>query len=59
MAARAGITPRVITPQEQQSFTRLILEILAQATGLEEEAIQAQEGFQEFLAGLEELSSGA
>ncbi len=59
MAARAGITPRVITPQEQQSFARIILEILAQATGLEEAAIQAQQGFQEFLSGLEELSSGA
>ncbi|MBI3291966.1 MAG: hypothetical protein HYZ73_04065 [Elusimicrobia bacterium] len=59
MAARAGMSPRLVTPQNQQSFARLILEILAQATGLEEVAIQAQQGFQEFLTGLEELSSGA
>lgn len=59
MATRAGMIPRIITPQNQQSFSRLILEILAQATGLEEAAIQAQQGFQEFLTGLEELSSGA
>ena len=36
-----------------------ILTLLAKATGLEEATVQAREGFQEFLTGLEELSSGA
>ena len=59
---------RPLAKRAQMDFTRVspagapfqqILTLLAKATGLEEAAIQARQGFQEFLTGFEKLSSGA
>ncbi len=53
----AGVELQGVSPGQGRDFLGLMVAALAKATGLEEAAIQAREGFQEFQAGLEQLAA--
>ncbi len=54
LAGLAGMTLDVVPPQR---FEELMPSLLAKATGLEQEALRAWEGFGQVMAGLEELAA--